>query len=115
MVADVLKFSVPSGHTGSLNWKADALVYGGDLPLAASAPAFFSYAFGAKFRCQSARLVPIAPAGSEARLQATFRAQDGKQATVDLKGAQPEYSGDLAVDSTAKEFFNQVWKLAHCQ
>jgi len=106
MVADVLKFSVPSGHTGSLNWKADALVYGGDLPLAASAPAFFSYAFGAKFRCQSARLVPIAPAGSEARLQATFRAQDGKQATVDLKGAQPEYSGDLAVDSTAKEFFD---------
>jgi hypothetical protein len=35
--------------------------------------------------------------------------------TVDLKGAQPEYSGDLPVDSTAKAFFERVWRLAHCQ
>ncbi len=115
LVADTLRFSVPSGHTGSLNWKADALVYGGDLPLAVSAPAFFNYAFGAKFHCQSAKLMPVDPAGSDAKLQATFRTENGKQATVDLKGAQPEYSGDLAVDPTAKEFFNQVWRLAHCQ
>jgi VWFA-related protein len=115
LVADTLKFSVPSGHTGSLNWKADALVYAGDLPLAASAPAFFNYAFGAKFRCQSAKLISVDPAGGEAKLQATFRTQNGKQTTVDLKGAQPEYSGDLAIDSSAKEFFDQVWKLAHCQ
>jgi hypothetical protein len=48
-------------------------------------------------------------------LQATFRTQGGKQTTVDLKGAEPEYSGDLAIDSSAKEFFDQVWKLAHCR
>lgn len=115
LVADTLKFSVPSGHTGSLNWASDALVYAGDLPLAASAPAFFNYAFGAKFRCQSAKLMPVDPAGGEAKLQATFRTQGGKQTTVDLKGAEPEYSGDLAIDSSAKEFFDQVWKLAHCR
>lgn len=113
--ADSLKFSVPSGQAGTLRWSGDTLAYQGDLTISQSAPAFFKYAFGAKYRCQSENLVPIDAAGGDAKLQIMFRDHNDKQLTIDLKGSQPEYSGDLSVDATAKDFFDQVWKLSHCR
>jgi hypothetical protein len=113
--ADSLKFSVPSGQAGTLRWSGDTLVYQGDLTIGQSAPAFFKYAFGAKYRCQSDKLLPIDTAGGDAKLQIMFRDRNGKQLTIDLKGSQPEYSGNLSVDATAKDFFDQVWKLSHCR
>jgi len=36
-------------------------------------------------------------------------------AVIDLTGDQPAYSGALPVDSGAKDFFDRLWKLCHCQ
>jgi VWFA-related protein len=110
-----LTFGGPSGQSGSLDWNGDVLLYRGDLPMEQSAPAFFSYAFGARFACSEGRLAPKDPAGGEATLRFVVGNHDGKIATVDLKGAQPEYSGDLPVDATARTFFDRVWRLSHCQ
>jgi hypothetical protein len=32
-----------------------------------------------------------------------------------LGGSAPVYSGELPVDSSARAFFDYLWKLAHCQ
>lgn len=109
-----LIFHGSSGQSGALDWNGDALIYTGDLGIDQSAPAFFSYAFGAKFRCQSGNLVSTDEAGSEPKLQVTFRNREGKIAVVDLKGAEPQYSGDLPLDSGDKELFYRVWQFCHC-
>ncbi len=100
---------------GALDWNGDALIYQGDLDIEQSAPAFFSYAFGAKYQCQSGNLVSIDSASQRLpKLQVTFRNHDGKIAVVDLKGAEPQYSGDLPVNSDVRAFFDRVWQLSHC-
>ena len=110
-----LTFSAPSGQSGTLDWNGNVLLYRGDLPMEQSASAFFDYAFGLKFTCSAGRLVPKDPAGAEAKLQFIVGNHDGKLATVDLKGEQPRYSGELPVDPTARTFFDRVWRLSHCQ
>jgi VWFA-related protein len=110
-----LTFGSTSGQSGTLDWNGNVLLYRGDLPLEQSTSAFFDYAFGARFVCSEGRLVPKDPAGGEAKLQFIVGNHDGKIATVDLKGAQAAYSGDLPVDATAKTFFGRVWRLSHCQ
>jgi hypothetical protein len=91
------------------------LLYRGDLPIEQTASAFFDYAFGMKFTCSGGKLAPKDPATGEAKLQFIVGNHNGKVATVDLKGAQPDYSGDLPVDPTARAFFERVWRLSHCQ
>jgi VWFA-related protein len=110
-----LTFGVASGKSGTLDWNGDVLLYRGDLALDQSASAFFDYAFGARFRCQTGSLVPNDPAGGQPKLQFIVGNHNGKVVTVDLKGAQPQYSGDLPVDPTAQAFFDRVWRLSHCQ
>jgi hypothetical protein len=110
-----LTFGAPPGPSGSLDWNGNVLLYRGDLSMDQSASAFFTYAFGARFECSAGRLVPKDPAGEVAKLQFIVGNHDGKIATVDLKGDQPQYSGDLPVDPTAQAFFDRVWRLSHCQ
>ena len=110
-----LTFGVPSGQSGTLDWNGNVLLYRGDLAPDLSAKAFFDYAFGERFHCQAGSLVPNDPAGGEPKLQFIAGNHDGKVLTVDLKGDQPQYTGDLPVDPTAKAFFDRVWRLAHCQ
>lgn len=110
-----LSFGGPSGQSGTLDWNGDVLLYRGDLPMAQSASALFDYAFGLRFACSGGALVAKDPAGGEAQLQLVIGNHDGKIATVNLKGARPEYSGDLPVDATARAFFDRVWRLSHCQ
>ncbi len=110
-----LTFHGPSGNSGTLDWNGDALLYRGDLPVDQSAPAFFGYAFGGKFRCSAGALAPIDPATGEAKLVLTVRNSEGRFATVELGGSEPKYSGDLVIDATARVFFNVVWSLSHCQ
>lgn len=110
-----LTFGVPSGQSGTLDWNGDVLLYRGDLALDQSASAFFNYAFGARFHCQSGSLVPNDPAGGEPKLLLIVGNHDGKVVTVDLKGERPQYSGDLPVDPTAQVFFDQVRRLSRCQ
>jgi hypothetical protein len=110
-----LTFNLPSGQSGTLDWNGDSLLYRGDMPIGQSASAFFNYAFGARFHCQAGTLVPNDAAGGEPKLQVVVGNHDGKIATVDLKGEQPQYSGDLPVDPTARVFFDRVSRLTQCQ
>jgi VWFA-related protein len=107
-------FHGPSGQSGTLDWNGDTLAYRGELAIDQSAPAFFGYAFGARFRCQAGNLVSSDPAGGEPKLQVTVRNYNGRFATIDLKGGEPQYSGTLVVDSTARAFFQKVWQLSRC-
>ena len=111
---DHLTFHGQSGQAGTLTWSGDNLVYQGDLAIVESAPAFFNYAFGSRFRCRAGVLSPLDLDTGEPKLQLIFWNANGKSVTVDLKGSQPEYSGDLPVDSSARGFFAQIWRLGHC-
>jgi VWFA-related protein len=109
-------FSIPSGKSGSLEWSGDALVYKGDLDIKQTAPAFFSkFYFTQGFHCEAGKLIPnVANSTEEPQLHLAFQNRAGQTAKVDLTGAQPEYSGSLPVDDSAKLFFTRVWYLAHC-
>lgn len=110
-----MSFHGASGSSGTLDWDGDTLRYLGDLPVEQSAPAFFNYAFGGKFRCEGGALAPIDPATGEAKLVITVRNGEGRFATVELDGSEPKYSGDLVIDAKARVFFNLVWQLSHCR
>jgi VWFA-related protein len=109
-------FSVPSGLSGELDWGGDKLIYHGDLGVDQTAPAFFArFYFNSGFHCEAGKLIPSDPSSSQPpRLRLTFGNQNGLSATVDLEGAQPEYSGTLPVDDSAKAFFARLWYLCHC-
>jgi VWFA-related protein len=109
-----VQFRVKSGQSGQLDWNGDTLIYRGDLPADQSAPVFFQLSYSTKFHCQSGTLVSNLPTGAPPNLRLRFRNPAGKLAVVDLTGAQPDYSGELRVDSSAKLFFDRVWALSHC-
>lgn len=110
-----LTFGTPSGQSGTLDWNGGTLLYRGDLPPDQATKAFFNYAIAERFHCDAGRLVANDPAGGEPKLQFIVGNHEGKVVTVDLKGDQPQYTGDLPVDPTAKAFFDGVWRMAHCQ
>jgi len=109
-------FSVPSGASGTLDWGGDKMIYRGDLGIDQTAPAFFAqFYFNNGFHCEEGKLIPSDPSSSQPpRLLLTFENQNGLSATVNLEGVQPEYSGTLPVDDTAKAFFARLWYLCHC-
>jgi hypothetical protein len=110
-----LSFRTPSGVLGSLDWNGDALLFRGDGTIDQAAAAFFDYALGDKFHCHSGSLVSGDPAGGAAALRFAFHNHSGRVAIADLKGEKPDYLGDLPVDPGAQPFFDQVWRLSHCQ
>ena len=99
-----------------LDWTGNTLSYHGDVGIEQGAPAFFKIEYGGKFHCEAGRLVGN-DAGSNEKpgFLLTFRNPAGPSALVELGGERPEYSGDLAVDASAKGFFDYLWKLVHCQ
>ena len=113
--AGSLVFHTNTGMSGAIDWNGDVLLYEGQIPIEQSANAFFGFVYGDRFHCDSGRLVSNYPAGGEPLLRYTFHNHNGKVLTVDLKGDHPEYSGDLAIDPSAKLIFDQVWKSGHCQ
>ena len=112
-----LTFHLGSNASGTLDWSGDSLVYqpAGDMPLDQSAKGFSGYAFGGRFHCQDGHFVAVDPADGEPQLRFTFHNHSGKVLVVDLKGEQPVFIGDLPVDPSAQPFFDEVWKLSHCQ
>jgi VWFA-related protein len=111
-----LAFRSSSGESSSLDAKGDGLAYVGKLDADRVAPAFFHDVYGKGFHCQSGNLVPNDPTSAAApNFQLAFRNSAGLDVVVDLAGDQPAYSGGLAVDPSAKTFFEHVWKLCHCQ
>lgn len=110
-----VNFRLASGKTGSLDWSGDQLLYKGDLGIELSVPAFFNSLYGSKFHCDAEKLVPNGAQAGPPSFMFNFRNPSGLVVIVDLGGSNPFYSGNLPVDSSAKAFFNRLWKMCHCQ
>jgi VWFA-related protein len=111
-----LAFRSSSGKSSSLDSKDGELSYLGDLGADRVAPVFFHNVYDKGFHCEAGSLVPNDAASAGApNLQFAFRNPAGLAVVIDLAGDQPAYSGALPVDSSAKAFFDRLWKLCHCQ
>lgn len=113
----VTKFTFRAGNAVSLlDWSGSSLSYHGDIAIDQGAPAFFKISYGAKFHCDSGKLVANDPASDAApNFLLTFQNPSGTGALVELGGDAPAYSGSLPVDASARAFFDYLWKLCHCQ
>jgi VWFA-related protein len=110
-----LSFQSTSGRSSSLDSKGSSLSYRGDLGVDRAAPAFFRSTYDKEFHCQLGSLLPNDVGSAAPQLRFVFRNPSGLMAVIDLTGDQPAYSGALPVDSGAKDFFDRLWKLCHCQ
>jgi VWFA-related protein len=111
-----LAFHLPSGESSSLDSSGNSLAYRGDIEIERVVPAFFQATYGNGFHCQSGNLTPNVPASAASPpLRFAFRSPGGIMTVIDLSGDQPSYSGALPVDSSARRFFDRLWKLCHCQ
>ena len=111
-----LTFKSSSGASSKLDWNGGTLSYDGDLGIDLGASAFFQKTVGAQFHCQAGGLVPNDPKSTAVpKLIVVFESSKGSVALVDMTGSEPKYSGSLPIDPSAKPFFDQVWKLCHCQ
>ena len=110
------KLTFRAGHAvSSLDWSGASLSYHGDIGVDQGAPAFFKSAYGAKFHCDSGKLVANDPTFGAPSFLLTFQNPSGTGVLVELGGDAPAYSGSLPVDASARAFFDYVWKLCHCQ
>jgi VWFA-related protein len=115
-VTTSLIFRSNLGKASTLDWNHGKVSYDGDLGADVGAFAFFQKFIGVQYHCQAGSLVSNdANSPSAPNLAFVFPSLAGPVATVDLNGNEPQYSGNLAVDPDAKPFFDQVWKLCHCQ
>lgn len=112
-----LTFHLGADSSGTLVWRGDALLYQttGDMPLDKAAEGFSGYAFGGRFHCQDGHFAPVDVGDTDPAMRFSFHNHIGKAVVVDLKGDAPVYVGDLPVDPSAQAFFDQVWKVSHCQ
>jgi len=115
-VITALVFRSSSGKTSTLNWASGKVAYDGDLGVDLGASAFYQKIFGAQYHCQNGNLVSNEPnATTPPKLALVLRSAAGPAVLVDLTGPGPQYTGDLPIDPDARAFFEQVWKLCHCQ
>jgi VWFA-related protein len=113
--AYTITFHSSSGAASALDWSGDTLSFHGDAATAQQfAPAFFHHVIDPKFRCQDGQLVPRDAGDATPNLHFSFKNPAGQTAIVDLTGSEPQYSGDLPVDPSAKPFFEALWNLCHC-
>jgi VWFA-related protein len=108
-------FHSSSGGASALDWNGDRLSYHGDIGVGQTAPVYFHRALGTKFHCENGELIPRDGSDEKPNLHFSFGNPTGQTAMVDLTGSEPQYSGDLAVDSSAKPFFEALWYLCHCR
>jgi VWFA-related protein len=111
-----ITFRVATGATSQLDWTGDSVSYHGDLSLDQGAHALFTNLFGARYHCQAGALISNdANSTATPKLVLTLSKQGSTGAIVDLGGDAPVYTGELPVDSSARAFFDYLWKLCHCQ
>lgn len=109
-------FRGSNGASGMLDWTGDTVSYHGELGIGLGASALYGSLFGGKFHCEAGSLIPNdTGSASKPNLVLTLRKPDGRKAVVDLGANAPAYSGELPVDSSARAFFDYLWKLCHCQ
>ena len=115
-VVTALTFRSSLGKTGKLDWSTGKVSYGGELGAQLGAEGFFEKYFGGQYRCQAGNLVSSDPnSTAPPRLGLVLQGANGARLLVDFTGTEPQYTGDLQVDPDARAFFEQVWKLCHCQ
>jgi len=115
LLASPVAFHSSSGGASALDWNGDKLSYHGDIGVGQTAPAYFHQALGVKFHCENGELIPRDGSEEKPNLHFSFGNPTGQTAEVDLTGSEPQYSGDLTVDSSAKPFFETLWYLCHCR
>ena len=99
-----------------LDWTGDSVTYHGDLSLDLGAQALFGDLFGRHYHCDAGTLVTNDITFSDRpNFVLTLRKPGGTRAQIDLGGGAPAYSGEVPVDSSARAFFDYLWKLCHCQ
>ena len=115
-VITALTFRSSSGKTGKLDWSTGKVTYDGDLGVELGASGFFQKYFGAQYHCQAGNLVSNDPnSTTPPRLGLVLQGPNGAGVLIDFTGTEPQYTGQLPVDPDAHPFFEQVWKLCHCQ
>ena len=115
-VITALTFRSSSGKTGKLDWSSGTVTYEGDLGIELGASGFFQKYFGAQYHCQAGNLVSNDPnSTTPPRLGLVLQGASGASVLVDFTGTEPQYTGQLPVGPDARPFFEQVWKLCHCQ
>lgn len=110
-----LQFHSSNGDSGGLDLSGDKMEYRGKLPIDLSAPAFFRQVYGANFHCEAGKLTANQGDLGAPNYVLEFKNSAGAIAAVDLAGEQPAYSGTLPVDASAREFFERLGKLCHCE
>ena len=112
----VIKFHDKEGHAGILRWDAVKVAYAGDLPAEASARGMFDSLWGKSYSCASGRLLAISDKTTPAPQPLHFRTDDNHSAEVYLDAQDGvRYSGDVAVDESAKPVFDALRVLFQCK
>ncbi len=112
----VIKFHGNEGRKGILEWNAEKITYSGDMQPEASAKALFDSLWAKSYTCESGRLLSVADKTTPAPQPLHFRADDSHSAEVYLDAQDGvRYSGNVAVDSSVKPFFEALRTLYHCK
>jgi VWFA-related protein len=112
----VIKFHGKEGRNGMLEWNAERVIYSGDMQPEASAKALFDSLWAKSYTCESGRLLSTSDKMTPAPQPLHFRADDTRGAEVYLDAQEGiRYSGDVAVDASAKAFFEALRLLYQCK
>lgn len=111
-----IKFHGHQGQNGTLEWNAERILYSGDMPLQDSARALFDSLWAKSYSCQSGKFVSLSDKTTPAPLPLHFRADDTRSAEIYLDAQEGvRYSGEVAVDASAKPFFEALRLLYQCK
>lgn len=111
-----IKFHGNQGREGALEWNAEKLSYSGDMPPQASAKALFDSLWAKSYACLNGKFVSLSDKTTPAPQPLHFRANDNRSVEVYLDAQEAvRYSGDVAVDESAKPFFEALRLLYHCK
>jgi VWFA-related protein len=112
----VIKFHGNEGRSGILEWNAERIIYSGDMQPEASAKALFESLWAKSYSCESGRLLSLTDKTTPAPQPLHFRADDSHSAEVYLDAQDGvKYSGNVAVDTSVKPFFESLRSLYLCK
>jgi VWFA-related protein len=111
-----IKFHGNQGRNGTLEWNTERIIYSGDMPPQASAKALLDSLWAKSYSCESGRFLSVTDKTTPAPLPLHFRADDTRSVDVYLDAREGvRYSGDVAVDPSAKPFFEALRLLYQCK
>jgi VWFA-related protein len=111
-----IKFHGTAGQNGILEWNAERITYSGDMQPEASAKALFDSLWAKSYTCESGKLLSVSDKATPAPQPLHFRADDSHSAEVYLDAPDGvRYSGDVAVEASAKPFFEALRSLYQCK